>query len=320
MSVNISLKSATLYLTDVCNSRCRSCNIWKNTTGTWLPKRQWIHAIQQLADAGIRHINFCGGEPLLREDLPVLVEEASHAGFSEIEIYTNGLLLTSEKIRRFVGAGANKFTLSVDGIGTTHDTFRGIPGAFDKCMEVLSHLAAEPVVIAVATNLHRNLVDELIDLIRIVDGYGAMWFPNILNDQQYYFKGIEKAALGPHMDQLPRIVEAVEKQISTGKNVGIRKEHLPFIESALTGNSFSDMACVVGLSCVYLDATQKVYSGCTVLPPVGDLTLSSMSEILEEKQYDRQVGKMLRRQCPGCTCSFYMNVDNYLENGKQRGN
>ena len=313
--MDISLKSATLYLTDVCNSRCRSCNFWKNSRGSWLSTRKWLDAISQLRQEGIGHISFCGGEPLLRKDLVRLVKEARNTGFSEIEIYTNGLLLTKEVITRMVAAGANKFTLSIDGLKNTHDTFRGIVGSYDKCIRALSHLSHETVTVCVATNLHGELVEGLSELIDVVDSYGAIWVPNILNDRQYYFRGIRKDELAPTALQVPGIIDSIECAISTGKRVGIPEEYLPFIASALAGGTFADMACIVGLSCIYLDAAQKVYSGCNVLPPVGDLTVSSLTDILACERYKRQVRKMLRRQCPGCTCSFYMSVESYLRNG-----
>ncbi|MEA2014652.1 MAG: 12,18-didecarboxysiroheme deacetylase [Thermodesulfobacteriota bacterium] len=86
--------------------------------------------ISDLASFGCPVILFSGGEPLMREDLPELVQFAADLGIRAV-ISTNGTLITEEKARIFAGIGLSYMGVSLDGTGETHDRFRGVKGAFD---------------------------------------------------------------------------------------------------------------------------------------------------------------------------------------------
>ena len=82
-----------LSVTDRCFLPCLHCDIWKNDAVD-LPTQKWVDVIDRLgewcAPAGM---NFVGGEPLLRKDLPQLIARANAVGF-ETSFNTNGWLVT----------------------------------------------------------------------------------------------------------------------------------------------------------------------------------------------------------------------------------
>ncbi len=89
--------------------------------------------ISDLAAFGCPVILFSGGEPLIREDLPELVQFAVNNGIRAV-ISTNGTLITEEKARIFAGIGLSYMGVSLDGTGEIHDRFRGVKGAFDAAV------------------------------------------------------------------------------------------------------------------------------------------------------------------------------------------
>ncbi|MBW2558577.1 MAG: 12,18-didecarboxysiroheme deacetylase [Deltaproteobacteria bacterium] len=89
--------------------------------------------ISDLASFGCPVILFSGGEPLIREDLPELVQFAVDKGIRAV-ISTNGTLITEEKARIFAGIGLSYMGVSLDGTGEIHDRFRGVKGAFDAAV------------------------------------------------------------------------------------------------------------------------------------------------------------------------------------------
>jgi len=64
---------------------------------------------------GVDRVRITGGEPLLRKDLPVLIEQLSSLGLKEIGLTTNGVLLAPFKERLFA-AGLTRVTVSLDAL------------------------------------------------------------------------------------------------------------------------------------------------------------------------------------------------------------
>jgi MoaA/NifB/PqqE/SkfB family radical SAM enzyme len=90
-------------------------NVWDETPG------RMSAAVFQRILAGVRAFQptpsvFFGGfgEPLTHPDICQMVEQARLAG-AEVELITNGILLTSEMSRRFIDAGLNRLWVSLDG-------------------------------------------------------------------------------------------------------------------------------------------------------------------------------------------------------------
>jgi len=94
--------------------------------------------ISDLASFGCPVILFSGGEPLMREDLPELVQFAADSGIRAV-ISTNGTLITEEKARIFASIGLSYMGVSLDGTGEIHDRFRGVKGAFDAAVQGIRH-------------------------------------------------------------------------------------------------------------------------------------------------------------------------------------
>lgn len=63
-------------------------------------------------------VQFSGGEPTLRDDLPEMVSMARDMGFSQIQVASNGLILSkdAELCRRLVNAGLCTVYLQFDGV------------------------------------------------------------------------------------------------------------------------------------------------------------------------------------------------------------
>ncbi|MFC7238648.1 TIGR04347 family pseudo-SAM/SPASM protein [Saliphagus sp. GCM10025317] len=89
--------------------------------------------LEQLADYGVPVVLFSGGEPLVRQDLPELVEHAADLGLRPV-LSTNGTLITPEKAARLESAGLQYAGISVDGLPERNDAFRGKEGAFDAAV------------------------------------------------------------------------------------------------------------------------------------------------------------------------------------------
>lgn len=109
-----------ISLTDRCNFRCVYCMPAEGLA--WLPKREILsfEEILRLArvfiDLGVRTIRLTGGEPLMRQDIDVLIEGLTRLDPSlDLSMTTNGFFL-KEKAKRLAEAGLKRINVSLDSL------------------------------------------------------------------------------------------------------------------------------------------------------------------------------------------------------------
>lgn len=112
------LKDLRISVTDRCNFRCTYCMPMDEYE--WIDKKEILtfEEITRLAklsmEFGVEKIRLTGGEPLVRQDLPVLIEKlAGLDGLKDLCLTTNGALL-SERIDVLKTAGLRRINISVD--------------------------------------------------------------------------------------------------------------------------------------------------------------------------------------------------------------
>ena len=151
-------KRLVLQVTNLCNSRCTTCHIWKlyrhDPAGLQkeLSADEWIQVASDAIRSGVRQIEVTGGEPFLKEGVPELLKVLV-SRLDSVSIVTNALCPEAvardvETILRFARPGG-QFTVSVslDGLGASHDKIRGVIGSFDKAVDLLKRLNALSVQI-----------------------------------------------------------------------------------------------------------------------------------------------------------------------------
>ena len=112
------LRSLRVSVTDRCNLRCQYCMPERDYV--WLPRGDILdfEEIGRLVDVfstlGVNRVRLTGGEPLLRRDLPRLVELlAVNPGMRDVAMTTNGVRL-AEQADALKRAGLSRVTVSLD--------------------------------------------------------------------------------------------------------------------------------------------------------------------------------------------------------------
>ena len=150
-------------LTYNCNLRCGMCPFWQRSyKDTSLQDEKRI--IKAIYDAGVCLIAFEGGEPLLREDLPEILEYSRTLGLNT-SIITNGVLL-DRKIDSIAPYIDGSIYVSLDGIGETHDKIRGFRGCFNKTIEGIRSCTGKAFV-TINTTIMRENVGEVPDIVKL---------------------------------------------------------------------------------------------------------------------------------------------------------
>jgi cyclic pyranopterin phosphate synthase len=112
------LRNLRISVTDRCNLRCGYC--MPEEEYVWLPREDILHfgeiaALTDLfLDLGVDKVRLTGGEPLLRRDLPRLIQMlAAKPRIRDLAMTTNGVLL-AEHAPALKAAGLHRVTVSLD--------------------------------------------------------------------------------------------------------------------------------------------------------------------------------------------------------------
>jgi MoaA/NifB/PqqE/SkfB family radical SAM enzyme len=303
--------AATCYVTEACNSRCITCTVWRTRGEPDAPTIEWTDALAQLGDLGIRYVCFSGGEPLLRNDLSELVRAARDAGIAGIEAASNGLLLTRRRLERLMDAGLTGLHLSIDGMGAVHDRIRGLPGSFAAVCRALELARALGLDVSVNTNLLADNLDQVPEVMDLALKHNATWNLNFLNNTQRSFRGVDIERLLPRNEAcIKNLIEVLSERLAvSGLQSGLLPRHLPHLTQMLATGKLPDFSCLLGSWLVYIYADLSVSPGCNVIKPVGNLHHERLADILAGAEYARKVKQMAIRNCPGCTCCIWHNLD-----------
>lgn len=132
------LRSLLWDVTGTCNLRCKHCYQYDRygydspaPFSADLDHQEASSALGKAIAAGISHVHFLGGEPMLRPDLPQLIEQAKASGVA-VSINTNGLPLTRRRIASLIERRVDWIMVSLDGATPdTNDAIRG-PRVFNR--------------------------------------------------------------------------------------------------------------------------------------------------------------------------------------------
>ena len=276
-------------ITGACNLRCRHClsGSGKKAAGelsTGAAKR----IVDMCAELGVLTLNFSGGEPLLRTDIMEILSYASSKKMA-LELLTNGTMITEEVIAGLNDTNVSSVQVSLDGIGPSHDSFRGKPGAFDRAISGISALKKGGFNIAVSAVVHKKNIPEIPSLIDLAIDAGVALFKTTLFMPAGRGKHNElELMLSP--DDVKRFTNLLhEKKESVGDAIRISTEQIyPWLmkDDARSKEGSSppvygvNLGCTAGNSSFYITPDGKV-APCPFLRNfvAGDLRKESARDI-----------------------------------------
>jgi len=147
------IRDLRISVTDRCNFRCTYCMPKEvfNSKYEFL-RRDDLLSFEEItriskvfASVGVKKIRLTGGEPLLRKNIAVLIEQlANIEGIDDISLTTNGVLLTEKVAHNLKDAGLNRITVSLDALDD--ETFKLINDVSFNVSKVLSGIDAADAV------------------------------------------------------------------------------------------------------------------------------------------------------------------------------
>ncbi|MCB9477221.1 MAG: radical SAM protein [Deltaproteobacteria bacterium] len=142
-------------VTNRCNLRCSYCNRPDDPTPE-LTLDKALQLVDMLAAEGCVQLSITGGDPLVRQDLPMIMARARRHGI-KINLNTNGILVPK---REDVVRMADGVTVSLDGPPEVHDKIRGNT-SFGKAVEGAKHARKMGIPTRYYTVIGKSNIPEL---------------------------------------------------------------------------------------------------------------------------------------------------------------
>lgn len=156
-------------ITRRCNLKCIHC--YADSEAREYPGelsyQECLTVLDDLAAFGVPAVLFSGGEPTIHPHFLDLVKEAKIRKL-RVTISTNATLIDRKLAEALKEQDVSYVGISLDGIGATHDAFRGKKGAFEKTVQAFHHCAAAGVKSGLRLTLSRNTVNDLDNILDFI--------------------------------------------------------------------------------------------------------------------------------------------------------
>lgn len=165
--------SCTLQVTARCQLDCYHCSAarFTNRSRQELSTAEWQEVIRQAMDLGIFNIVFTGGEPLLRPDICELIAAVDQERAQPM-LFSNGLLLSEDMVKRLRRAGLYAVNVSLDDPRPEiHNRLRRAPQGFEQATEGIRRALDGGLLVGISTYagpaaVRAGLVEQMIELAR----------------------------------------------------------------------------------------------------------------------------------------------------------
>src|SRR5262249_20957266 len=126
----------------------------------------WLRILGEAEELGVVQLNLTGGEPLVRDDLEVLIAEARR-----LDLYTNlitsGIPLRRERLARFRELGLDNVQVSIqDTVAAGSDLIAG-RRSFERKLAVAGWVKELGFPLTLNTVLHRENLDHVADIVAL---------------------------------------------------------------------------------------------------------------------------------------------------------
>ncbi|MBM4357836.1 MAG: radical SAM protein [Deltaproteobacteria bacterium] len=276
--MSTTLRHVVWELTLACDLACLHCGSRAGKAREdELDTAEALDVVRQLAELGAREVSLIGGEAYLRADFLTIVRAIADAGML-CSMVTGGRGVTLELARRMHEAGIGSVSVSLDGLGATHDVQRGVTGSFDAAVLAMRNLRAAGVATSANSQLNRLSFPELDGMLDLFLELGchawqvAMTVPmgRAAERPDWLFQPFDLHRVFPKLAELSARGRAGGLKLYAGNNVGYFGPH----EDALRGHTTASgeggyyEGCSAGHSGLGLEADGAV-KGCPSLPTAG---------------------------------------------------
>ena len=157
-------------MTRTCNLNCVHCysqskNLQYNNE---LTLEQGKAFIDDISAFGSPVMLFSGGEPLMHPNFLDLCFYAKSKGMRAV-ISTNGTLITRELAKELKKVGLSYVGVSLDGLESVHDRFRGKKGAFREAIEGINYAKEAGIKVGLRFTINKRNAEEIPGIFKLME-------------------------------------------------------------------------------------------------------------------------------------------------------
>ncbi|HCK03246.1 MAG TPA: pyrroloquinoline quinone biosynthesis protein PqqE [Methylophilaceae bacterium] len=186
-----------------CPLHCAFCynpTDYDKHTQNELDTKTWIKVLNQARDLGALQLGISGGEPLLRDDIEIIVEEAHQLGYYS-NLITSGVGLTDKRIDAFKKGGLDHIQLSMHDITEEINNFITNTKTFELKKKVAAMIKDRGYPMVLNVVIHRYNIDHVKEILEMAEALGADYV-ELANTQYYGWSLINRNQLMPTKEQI----------------------------------------------------------------------------------------------------------------------
>ena len=167
-----------------------------------LSTEDWLRVLREGREMGAVQLGLSGGEPLLRDDLEVIVAEAHRLGYYT-NLLTSGVGLTAQRAAALKSAGLDHVQLSFQDSTREMNDFLSHTKTFELKNRVAKIIKDQGWPMVMNVVIHRLNIDHIGRIIEMAAELDAEYI-ELANTQYYSWAFVNRAQLLPTHEQLRR--------------------------------------------------------------------------------------------------------------------
>jgi pyrroloquinoline quinone biosynthesis protein E len=167
-----------------------------------LTTEQWFKVLREARELGSVQCGFSGGEPMLRDDLELIVAEAHRLGYYT-NLLTSGVGLNEKRIAALKEAGLAHIQLSFQDSTREVNDFLSSTRTFDLKRRAADMIKAHGYPMVMNCTIHRQNIDHIDAIIQLAVDIEAEYV-ELANTQYYGWAQINRDQLLPSREQIER--------------------------------------------------------------------------------------------------------------------
>ena len=212
---NITNKQPLWLLAEItyrCPLHCAFCynpTDYANHTNNELDTKGWIKVLNQARELGALQLGISGGEPLLRDDIETIVEEAHSLGYYS-NLITSGVGLTEKRIDAFKKGGLDHIQLSMHDITEEISNFVTDTRTFKLKQKVAAMIKDRGYPMVLNVVIHRYNIEHIPEILEMAEKLGADYV-ELANTQYYGWSLLNRNQLMPTKEQVDKAEEVTNR-------------------------------------------------------------------------------------------------------------
>jgi PqqA peptide cyclase len=178
-------------------------------TGAELDTNDWLRVLREARALGSVQLGLSGGEPLVRDDLEIIVAEAHTLGFYT-NLITSGVGLNESRIQALKASGLDHIQLSFQDSTRAMNDFLSSTRTFELKSKVAALIKKHDYPMVLNVVLHRLNIDHVEQILTMAEEFGADYV-ELANTQYYGWAQLNRDRLLPSREQLRRAEEVTQR-------------------------------------------------------------------------------------------------------------